>query len=70
MEPDHEEIRMSEDPDAQDYWEEGIMSEFLGALKSENVDHSQKVRYHYLRKGHIKANYPEGRKTGTQPWTK
>ena len=46
MEPDHEEVRTNEDPDAQDYWEAGLMTETLSALKTGNVDHSQKSCYH------------------------
>ena len=59
MEPDHEEVRTKEDPEAQEYWESGLMTETLRALKTGNVDHSQKSCYHCGHKGHIKANCPE-----------
>ena len=62
MEPDHEKMRTNEDPDAQYYWEAGLMTEFLSALKTGNVDHSQKSCYHCGHKGHIKANCPKQRK--------
>ena len=42
MEPDHEEVRMNKDPEAQEYWELGLMTETISTLKTENVDHSQK----------------------------
>ena len=65
MEPDHEEVRMNEDPEVQDYWETGLMTETISALKTGNVDHSQKSSYHCSRKGPIKANCPEKKKTGS-----
>ena len=40
MEPDHEEIRDMEDQDVQDYWEAGVTSECLSALKAGDIDHS------------------------------
>ena len=46
------------------------MTETISTLKTGNVDHSQKSCYHCSRKGHIKANCPERRKLGAQPWTK
>ena len=67
MELDHEEIREIEDQEAQEYWEAGITEECLNALRSGEVDHSQKQCYHCSNKGHIKANCPEIRKLGTQP---
>ena len=70
MAPDHEEVRTGEDTDAQEYWESGVSSEFLGALKAGNVDHTNKSCYHCNRKGHIKANCPERRRAGAHPWTK
>ena len=68
MEPDHKEVRTNEDPSAQEYWEAGIMTESLSALKTGNVDHSQKSCYHCGHKGHIKANCPLWKKSGAQPW--
>ena len=70
MEPDHEEVRTNEDPDTQEYWEAGLMTEYLSALKAGNVDHSQKSCYNCGRKGHIKANCPKQRTSCAQPWTK
>ena len=66
-EPDHKVVRMKEDPDTQDYWEAGRMTESIGALKTGNVDHPQKSCYHLSRKGHIKATGPERRKLGPPP---
>ena len=68
--PDHEEVRTNEDPEAHDYWEAGLTTDTISALKTGNVDHSQKSCYHCNRKGHIKANCPERRKLGARPWTK
>ena len=70
MEPDHKEVRTNEDPDTQDYWEAGLTMETQSALKTGNVDHSQKSCYHCSCKGHIKENCSERRKLGAQPWTK
>ena len=70
MEPDHEDVRANEDPSTQEYWEAGITTECMSALKAGNVDQSQKECYHYSCKGHIKANCPEWRKSGAQPWKK
>ena len=70
MEPDHEEVRTNEDLNTQEYWEAGITTESLSALKAGNVDHSQKLCYHCSQKGYIKGNYPEQRKSGAQSWTK
>ena len=42
MEPDHEEVRTSEDSDIQEYWETGITSKSLSMQKAGNLDHSQK----------------------------
>ena len=67
MEPDHEEVRTNKDPDAQEYWESGLTTETLSALKTRNVDHSQKSCYLCGRKGHIKANCPKWRRLGARP---
>ena len=67
MELDHEEVRTNEDPNTQEYWEAGITMESLSTLKAWNVDHSHKSCYHCARKGLIKANCPERRKSGAQP---
>ena len=67
MELDHEEFRDTEDQEAQEYWEAGITKEWLNALRTGGVDHSQKQCYYCSRKGHIKANCPERRKLGMQP---
>ena len=64
MEPDHEEVRTNKDPEAQEYCESGLTTETLSALKTGNVDHSQRSCYHCGHKGHIKANCPERRKLG------
>ena len=32
--PDHEEVRISEEPEVQDYWEAGLTTESLSALKT------------------------------------
>ena len=42
----------------------------MNVLRTGGVDHSQKQCYHCFRKGHIKANCPERRKLGAQPWKK
>ena len=70
MEPDHDEVRTNKDPEAQDYWEEGLTTEYLNALKTGTVNRSQKSCYHCSRKGHIEANCSEWRKLGAQPWMK
>ena len=70
MEPDHEEFRETEDQETQEYWEAGFTEECLNALRLGGVDHSQKQCYHCCRKGYIKANCPERRKLGAQPWKK
>ena len=70
MEPDHNKVRTKKDPEAHDYWEAGLTTDTISALKTGNVDHSQKSCYHCSRKGHIKANCPERRKLGAWPWTK
>ena len=38
-EPDHEVVRVKEDPDMQGYWEVRCMTESIGALRTGNVDH-------------------------------
>ena len=38
-EPDHEVVRMKEDPDTQDYWETGRTTEPISTLKTGNADH-------------------------------
>ena len=70
MEPDHEEFRETEDQETQEYWEAGITKECLNVLRSGGVDHLQKQCYHFSHKEYIKANCPERRKLGTQPWKK
>ena len=40
MDPDHEEMRISEEPEVQNYWEAGLTTESLSALKTVKVDHS------------------------------
>ena len=70
MEIDHDEVRTNKDPEAHDYWEAGLTTDTISALKTGNIDLSQKSCYHCSRKGHIKANYPERRKLGAHPWTK
>ena len=70
MEPDHDKIRSKENPETQDYWEAGITTDTISVLKQGNMDHSQKTCYHCNRKGHIKANCPERKKSGARPWTK
>ena len=40
MEPDHEGITDMEDQKVRDYWEAGVTSECLSALKSRHIDHS------------------------------
>ena len=70
MEHNHDQIRAQEDSDTQEYWEAGVTSETINALKQGNMDHSQKVCYHCSHKGHIKANYPARKKLETQPWTR
>ena len=70
METNHDEIRTNEDPESQDYWEAGITTDTISALKTGNIDHSQKSCYHCSRKGHIKANCLERKKLGARPWTK
>ena len=44
------------------------MSECLSALKAGDINHSQTQYYHCKRKGHIKANSPEWKEAGAQPW--
>ena len=70
MEPDHDKVRTNEDPEAHDYWEAGLTTDTISALKAGNEDHSQKSCYHCSRKGHMQANCPERRKLGAWPWTK
>ena len=70
MEPDHKEFRETEDQEIQENWEAGFTKESLNVLRSGGVDHSKKQCYHCSHKGHIKANCPERRKLGTQPWKK
>ena len=70
MEPDNHEVRTKEDPEAHDYWDAGLTTDTISALKTGNVDQSQKSCYHCSCKGHIKANCPERRKLGARQWTK
>ena len=39
--PDHEEMRISEEPEVQNYWEAGLTTESLSTLKTGKVEHSQ-----------------------------
>ena len=41
MEPNHDEIRHMEDQEVREYWEAGVTSECLSALKSGDIDHSR-----------------------------
>ena len=68
MEPNHEGIRDMEDQEVRDYWEAGITSECLSALKSGDIDHSWVLCYHCSRRGHIKANCPARKSASTQLW--
>ena len=70
MEHNHDQIRAQEDSDTQDYWEAGVTSETINALKQGNIDHSQKVCYHCSQKGHIKANCPARKRLEIKPWTR
>ena len=69
MASDHESIRKQEAAAAHEYWESGITVESLNLLKTGNFDHKDKVCYHCEKRGHIKANCPERRRSGQQPWT-
>ena len=55
MEPDHKEVKMSEDSDVQEYWEAGITSKSLSMQKAGNIDCSQKTGHHYPWTGQIKT---------------
>ena len=68
MDPDHKEVRINEGPDVQDYWEAGLMTESLNALKTGRVDHLQIVCYHCGYRGYMKTNCPDRRKLNTQAW--
>ena len=68
MDPDHKEVRISEAPEVQDYWEAGLMMESLNALKTGRADHSQIMCYHCSYRGHMKANCPDRRRSNNQPW--
>ena len=68
MDPDHKEVRISEEPEVQDYWEAGLTTELLSALKTGRADHSQIVCYHRNYRGHIKANCLDRRYSNKQPW--
>ena len=70
MEQDHDKIRAQENLETQDYWGAGITMDTISALKTGNIDHSQKSCYHCSRKGHIKANCPHQKILGAKPWTK
>ena len=68
MEPKHEEIQDMEDQEVQDYWEAGVMSECLSALKAGDIDHSWVRCYHCKLWGHIKANCLARKSANAQPW--
>ena len=68
MEPNYEGIKDMEDQEVRDYWEAGIMSECLSALKSGDIDHSWVLCYHCSCRGHIKANCPARKSASTQLW--
>ena len=61
MDPDHEEMRICKEPEVQNYWEAGLTTESLSALKTGKVDHSRVICYHSSYGGHIKANCPDRR---------
>ena len=63
--PDHEMMRIMEEPEVQNYWEAGLTTESMSALKTGKVDHSQVICYHCSCKGHIKGNCPD-RRTSSQ----
>ena len=66
--PDHEMMRITEEPEVQNYWEAGLMTESLSTLKTGKVDHSQVICYHCSCKGHIKANCPDRKTSSRRPW--
>ena len=68
MEPNNEEIRDMEDQEVRDYWEAGVTSECLSALKSGDIDHSWVQCYHCNLRGHIKANYSGRKSASIRPW--
>ena len=41
MESNHEKIRTNKDPETYDYWEAGITTDTISALKTRNIDRSQ-----------------------------
>ena len=61
MDPDHEEMRISEEPEVQNYWEARLTMESLSTLKTGRADHSQVICYHCNYQGHIKAKCPDRR---------
>ena len=46
MDPDDKEVRVSEGPEVQDYWEAGLTVKSLSTLKIGRADHLQIVCYH------------------------
>ena len=66
--PDYKEVRISEEPEVQDYWEAGHTTESLSTLKTGRADHSQIICYYCNYRGHIKANCPDRRYSNKQPW--
>ena len=48
--PDHEEVRSSEEAEVQNYWEAGLTTESLSALKMGKVEHSRHKIIHQEQK--------------------
>ena len=67
MDPDHEEVRISEGLEVQDYWEAGLTMESLNTLKTGKADHLQIVCYHCGYRGQMKANCLDRRWSNNQP---
>ena len=65
--PDHEEVRISEEPEVQNYWEAGLTTESLSALKTGRADYLKIVCYHCNYTGHMMANCPDRRQSNKQP---
>ena len=68
MAPDCKGIRDMEDQEVRDYWEAGITSKCLSALKSGDIDHSRVLCYHCSRWGYITANWLARKSASTRPW--
>ena len=66
--PDHKEVRISEEPEVQNYWEARLTTESLSTLKTGRADHFQVICYHCSYWGHIKANCPDRRNLNRRPW--